>query len=218
MREQLSKYKFKKLAEESLRNGIRLHFDAILLFSHESYASALQLSIISMEEIAKAKWIEHYYFTSVTNEGFPEKEFEEKWLNLLYFHPRKQFGFLSRDLLRYSPKFVEFVETKKLEELKQSATYVGLKKIKGKPDVNSRISVPEKTKKSDAKKIISIINDELKEICEIKNEHEYYFWIDEMDYWIHDDLLDLLSIWNHKSGIRSKKWEKVWQEKFKNRS
>lgn len=34
---QLSKYKFKKLAKESLENVLRLHFDSIILFNNESY-------------------------------------------------------------------------------------------------------------------------------------------------------------------------------------
>ena len=80
-----------------------------------------------MEEIAKAKWVEHYYYASITNTGLPEKEFEDEWLKLLYLHPKKQRVFFAGDIWRYSPKFVKFVEDRKLEELKQSATYVGLK-------------------------------------------------------------------------------------------
>lgn len=51
----LSKYKFKKLAEESLRNALRLHYDAMLLFSHASYPSAYHLSVLSLEELSKAE-------------------------------------------------------------------------------------------------------------------------------------------------------------------
>lgn len=214
MREKLSPYKFKKIAEESLRNGIRLHLDSIILYSEDRFPTALQLSIIAMEEIAKAKWVEHYYFTSTTNEGFPDTEFEQEWLHRLYFHPKKQYGFIGRDIFRYSPKFVEHVKSKKLEEQKQRATYVGLKKSNGKVDVNSRISIPLKTTAKDAKKMISLINDELKEMCELKIKNEYYFWISEMDSWIDSDLLNLLQMWNHKSGIKSEKWEKIWHKKY----
>jgi AbiV family abortive infection protein len=214
MRETLSIYKFKKIAEEALRNGIRLHIDSIILFSKDRIPSALQLSIIAMEEIAKAKSVEHYYFTSVTNVGFPDKEFEQKWLNDLYFHPKKQYKFIGREFYRYSPKFVEHVKSKNLEQQKQNVTYVGLKKKGRNVDVNSRISVPLSTNANEAKKMISIINDELKEMCQLRSEHEYYFWIPEMDYWIDDDLLDILYAWNFSSGIKSDKWEKVWDSKF----
>jgi AbiV family abortive infection protein len=105
MPEQLTKYKFKRIATESLKNGIRLHFDSILLFNNKSYPTSLQIAIIAIEEIAKAKWVEHYYYSSITNDGFPEKDFEQKWLKLLYFHPKKQYAFLARELFEYSPKF-----------------------------------------------------------------------------------------------------------------
>ena len=69
----LSKYKFKRLAIESLRNAIRLHLDSISLFEIESYPSAFQLSVLAMEEFSKAKWLEHYIYSSETNEGYPDK-------------------------------------------------------------------------------------------------------------------------------------------------
>jgi AbiV family abortive infection protein len=206
MPEQLTKYKFKRIATESLINGIRLHFDSILLFNNKSYPTSLQISIISIEEIAKAKWVEHYYYSSITNNGFPDKDFEQKWLKLLYFHPKKQYEFLARELFEYSPKFVDFVQKGQLELQKQKATYVGLEKTKGNIDVNSRISIPEKVKESDAKKIISLLNDVLIEICENKIFQEYYFGIEEMDKVIDEKLLDRLKKWKYRSGIKLRKW------------
>lgn len=41
----ISKYKLNKIATESLRNTIRLHFDSILLYRNGSYPSAFQLSV-----------------------------------------------------------------------------------------------------------------------------------------------------------------------------
>jgi len=213
MKEQLSKYKFKKFATEALLNGLRLHFDSVLLFKNNSFPTALQISIIAIEEIAKAKWVEHYYDSSITNDGFPSKKFEQKWLKLLYYHPKKQYEFLARELFEFSPKFVEFVKTGQLELQKQKATYVGLEKKKGNVDINSRISIPNKVKKSDAKKIISLLNDVLIEICEIKILHESYFGIEEMDNIINNELLEKLKIWNFKSGIKSRKWFNEWTKK-----
>lgn len=90
-----SKYQFKKLAKESLINSLRLHTDSIILYEHQSYPSAYQLSVLALEELSKAKWIDHYYYTSITNNNFSDVDFEQEWLNLLYFHTKKQFAFIA---------------------------------------------------------------------------------------------------------------------------
>ena len=115
--EGLSKYKFKRLAIESLKNAIRLHLDSISLFELGSYPSAFQLSVLALEEFSKAKWLEHYIYSSETNVGYPDKEFEQDWLKLLYSHPEKQWAFIARDLTDFSPKFSESIEDRKLGNL-----------------------------------------------------------------------------------------------------
>jgi len=215
MRKTLSKYKFKKLATESFNNGLRLHFDAILLFNNKSYPSAYQMSILSLEEFAKSYWVEHYYYSSITNSGFPDEQFEQKWLKMLYIHPKKQNAFLGwNNHLDYSPKFVEFVKNNQLEIQKQRSVYVGLDKKKSKIDVNSRISLPSRIKESDAKKMISMINDYLKEICYRKNQQEFYFDIEEMDKIISNELFEKLKLWEFKSGIKSTRWFNEWRIKM----
>jgi AbiV family abortive infection protein len=216
MPDQLSKYKFKKIATEALFNGLRLHFDSILLFRNGSYPTSLQISIIAIEEIAKAEWVEHYYYSSVTNEGFPDKEFEQRWLRLLYFHPEKQYAFLGRNLFEFHPNFVEFVQKGQLEIQKQRATYVGLEKQKRKIDVNSKISLPRRVGKLEARRIISLLNDVLIEICEIKKFQENYYGIEAMDNLIDHNLRNKLNTWKYKSGIKSRKWVDLWTEKLKN--
>lgn len=114
MRTRLSPYKFKRLAKESLRNALRLHSDLILLFISGSFPSAFQLSVLTMEELAKAQWVDHYYYSSVTNEGFPDADFEQEWLSLLYFHPEKQLAFVARNIFEFSPKLVRFIKRKNL--------------------------------------------------------------------------------------------------------
>ena len=64
MREQLSIYKFKKIATESFKNGLRLHFDSILLYNNKSFPSAFQLSVLALEEFSKSYWVEHYCTSS----------------------------------------------------------------------------------------------------------------------------------------------------------
>ncbi|WP_340201665.1 AbiV family abortive infection protein [Ascidiimonas sp. W6] len=203
MREKLSKYKFKKIATESFKNGIRLHFDSVLLHKNKSFASAFQLSVLALEEFSKSQWVEHYYDASITNSGFPDKDFEQKWLNLLYFHPRKQKAFFGWGISRdYSEKFMKFVEDGGLELKKQKATYVGLEKNRRKVNVNSRISLPSQIKSSDSKQMISLINDFLIDRCDMKSFHEVHFCIPEKDELLNDSLYKKLGEWKHKSGLR----------------
>nr|WP_283771963.1 AbiV family abortive infection protein [Shewanella sp. 8A] len=198
-----------KIATESLRNTIRLHLDSVLLYENGSYPSALQLSVLALEEFSKANWVDHYIWSSETNEGYPDAEFEQEWLKLLYLHPKKQWSFVARETDDYSPKFISLIQSRKLEEKKQNAIYVGLSRSKGKIDTDSRVSTPWEIKQKDAKQFISIINDELLRICARIEEDEFYFEggkdMDEVfDYEIYKKLLK----WPHKSGIKNNGWRK----------
>jgi len=205
--EGISKYKLDKIASESLRNSLRLHFDATLLFHNESYPSAFQLAIFALEEFSKAKWIDHYIWSSETNEGYPDMEFEQEWLKLLYLHPNKQWNFIARETIDYSPKFVSFIQNRGLEEKKQNAIYVGLARSKGKVDISSRVSTPWRIKKQDAAQIISLLNSEYLDICQRIEREEFYFeggaHMDNVfDYKIFKKLLE----WTHKSGLKNSGW------------
>ena len=215
MREQLSGYKFRKIATESFRNGLRLHFDSIILYNIKSFPSSLLLSIIAMEEISKSNWVEHYYWSSTVNGGFPEAKFEQEWLKLLYSHPIKQKAFFEGFYFDLSPKFIKSIEKNELEILKQKVTYVGLHKAKNKIDVNSRISIPQKINYSVPKKIISLLNDYLIDVCKKKDYQEYYFDIEEKDHLITARLYNRLKMWKHKSGLRSDKYYREWMQLLK---
>jgi AbiV family abortive infection protein len=204
MPEQLSRYKFKKLSSEAFKNGLRLHFDSILLFNNKSFPSAFQLSVLALEELSKSYWIEHYFYSSITNTGFPDKEFEQEWLNLLYYHPRKQRAFFGWGVsFDYKSDFIKFVEKGGLELKKQKATYVGLDK-KGKfVDVNSRISLPTQIKTKDAKQIISLINDYLVECCQRKSFQDYYFELEEKDELLNPQLYIKLKQWKFRNTLKT---------------
>lgn len=217
----LSKYKYKRIATESFKNGLRLHFDSILLYTNGSFPSSFQLSVLAMEEFSKSDWVEHYYWSSITNMGFPDADFEQEWLKLLFLHPKKQnFFFHGMMHLEYSPRFVEFVQNKQLEIQKQRATYVGLDRNKGNIDIESRISIPNRIKGKDAKSMVSMLNDYLKEICERKLRDEWYFDIEEKDELITEELLERLKGWKFRSGIKSNRWFEEWRkrEKLKTKS
>lgn len=205
--EGISKYKLNKIATESLRNTIRLHFDAILLYENGSYASAFQLSVLSLEEFSKANWVDHYIESSESNEGYLDADSESEWFKLLYLHPAKQWNFVARETDDYSPNFISQIQNRKLEEKKQNSMYVGLTRTKGKINTDSRISTPWKINQNDAKQVISIVNDELLRICSRIEEDEFYYegardMDDVFDYKIYKSLLK----WPHKSGLKNVGW------------
>src|SRR5665213_1434991 len=158
MRTTLSSYKYKRLALESLRNSLRLLKDAISLYRIGSCPTAFQLAVLSMEEYAKAKWVDHVYYTSITNTGLPrEAEDEQPWLRLLYSHPEKQEGFFASEYFEFSPRLLVAVSEGDLERRKQAATYVGLPKRGKHVNVNARLSLPTSTSQVDAKQMISVV-------------------------------------------------------------
>lgn len=208
MHTRLSPYKFKRIANESLRNALRLHSDSILLFVSGSFPSAFQLSVLAMEELAKAQWIDHYYYSAVTNEGFPDANFEQEWLSLLYFHPEKQLAFVANNIFEYSPKLVQFIKSKKLEHKKQQAVYVGLERVGRKVDTNSRISTPMRIKKQDAKQLLSLVNQEFVDIYNLIARNDMYFGISELDTIINPHEHQFIFVWPHKSGLKSRRFRK----------
>lgn len=204
----LSKYKFKRIAVESLKNCLRLHVDSILLFKHGSFASAYHLSVLALEEFAKAEWVHHYYYASISNQGFPDSEFEQKWLNLLYLHPKKQFAFIGRELFDYSPRFVKLIKSGNLEVKKQRSIYVGLERQKGKVDISSRISVPTRVKEKDPKQLISLVNSRLIDIHEAVSKRGGFYEIPELDNVISLTQHSAIFNWPYKSRLKSSKWPK----------
>lgn len=208
-KEGISKYKLNRIATESLRNSLRLHFDAILLFNNESFPSAYQLAVLALEEFSKAKWVDHYIDSSETNNGYPDVEFEQEWLKLLYLHPNKQWNFVARELYDVSPKFAKLIKERKLEEKKQNSIYVGLPRKKGKIDINGRVSIPLRINRKDSAQIISLLNAEFIYICSRIENEEFYFeggqYMDDVfDYEIYKKLLK----WPHKSGLKNSGWWK----------
>lgn len=203
--QRLSTYKWKRLASESLVNALRLHRDAILLFNAGSYPSAYQLSVLCLEEFAKAKWVEHYYYASITNSGFADADFEQGWLKLLYIHSEKQYAFVARDLFEYPPALVEFIKSGKLERRKQQSVYVGLDRDRKKIHVKSRISLPASIRMKEAKQLISWVNSEFKFVHKNLVFYEHYFGISEMDDVMLSPAASVIFNWPYKSRTRSHK-------------
>lgn len=206
----ISRYKLMRMASESIKNSLRLHLDAVLLFENGSYPSAFQLAVLSLEEFAKAKWVEHYVWTSETNDGYPDEAFEKDWLKLLYSHPEKQWAFIGTEIFDYSPKFAKFVKSRRLEEKKQRSVYVGLSRLRGGVDIRSRVSTPGRIKKRDASQLISLINAEFIEVCIRLDAEDMYFDIAAMDEVFDHDIYRKLLRWPYRTGIKSSRWSKAW--------
>lgn len=201
----LSHYMWKRLATESLINALRLHRDAILLFNATSYPSAYHLSVLCLEEFAKAKWVEHYYYTASTNCGLPNVEFEQRWLTLLYKHSEKQYAFVARDLFEYTPELIDFIKSGKLERRKQQAVYVGLERDRKSVHVKSRISLPNTIKMKEAKQLLSWINSEFIFVYKHLSLNNDYFGITEMNEVMLSSAACIIFDWPHKSRTRSRK-------------
>lgn len=209
MKRGLSKYKIERIAVEALKNSLRLHFDSILLFKNASHPTAFQVSVLALEEFAKAKWVESYYFYSIAS-GFPDEKFEQQWLQLHYLHPEKQAALFARNEFEYSPSFVDFIRRKKLELKKQRSVYVGLDRVKGKVNIASRISTPSRIKKRDAKQMISLLNSEFLELHRLLSLQGDYFFIGDMDKVIRSRAFLSLKKWRYKTGLKSQRWFKQW--------
>ena len=215
----LSKRKYKQLALESLRNALRLLRDAITLYEQGSFPTAFQLSVLAMEEYAKAKWVDHVYYSAITNEGFGGEEFEQSWLKLLYLHPEKQDAYLGREYFEFSPKLLKAASDGSLERRKQAATYVGLPRRGKKVDVNARVSTPDTIRQSEARRMISLIAREVRDVYRLIVQTDSYFGIESLDEFITSHEAMFVFSWKYGSGLKSVRfrsdhgWKKPMQQK-----
>jgi len=203
MRVTLSARKYKQLAIESLRNSLRLLKDAIALYDLGSYATAFQLAVLSMEEYAKAGWVNHVYWSSITNTGLPGVQDEQAWLKVLYLHPEKQQAFLWNEYFEFSPALHQAAKSGDLERRKQRSTYVGLPRRGKFIDVNARVSLPTSTSQADAKQLISLVASEIKVAYKLIIQNDIYFGVDGMDDVITSHEAMFVFAWRHRSGLKS---------------
>ena len=206
MRTTLSARKYKQLALESLRNSLRLLKDAIALYKIGSYPTAFQLAVLSMEEYAKSKWVDHVYYTSITNTGLPCEADEQSWLSLLYSHPGKQQAFLGREYFEFSPNLLSAATDGRLERRKQAATYVGLPKRGKQVDVNARVSLPSSVTQADAKQMISVVAREIKDVYKFVEQNDQYFGIESLDEVVTSHEAMFVFAWPHTSGLKSRRY------------
>src|SRR5262245_6680941 len=81
--------KISKVAGLAFKNALRLHFDSILLFEHESYPSAYFLSILALEELGKYTLLDDFVWHSRVD-GRHEDELKDILIDGILRHQLKQ--------------------------------------------------------------------------------------------------------------------------------
>jgi AbiV family abortive infection protein len=209
----ISLNKVDKMAGLSFENGLRLHFDSILLFENKSYPSAYFLSVLAIEEIGKAFLIEDFLWHSLCD-GRMEKEWEEKFLERIYFHTAKQNSFAyTFDSPIATSRFFKLLYKGELEIFKQNSVYVGLARNKRKVNLKSRINNPLKIDQTKAQKQITNVNDCLLEFTLGVIEQVYSVDSSCIENLLNKRLLSKLkgkwSLVGSKTKTRLKKLEKI---------
>jgi len=205
--------KVDKMAGLSFENGLRLHFDSILLFKNKSYPSAYFLSVLAIEEIGKGFLIEDFLWHSLCD-GRMEKEWEEKFLERIYFHTAKQSSFARTfDSPIATSRFFKLLYKGELEIFKQNSVYVGLARNKRKVNLKSRINNPLKIDQTKAQKQITNVNDCLLEFTLGVIEQVYSVDSSCVENLLNKRLLSKLkgkwSLVGGKTKTRLKKLEKI---------
>jgi AbiV family abortive infection protein len=149
--------KLSNMAILAFRNGLRLHFDSIILLENKSYPTATMLSVLAMEEFGKYFSLSTYVFYSRVNEN-RDAEFEKEFLLMQYNHPFKQKACFGRDGFGPSEKLREKVADRYFENLKQRSLYVGFDREKGDLLLNKKINNPDNINHKKAIKQIKFIN------------------------------------------------------------
>lgn len=210
--------KLRRFATLAFQNSIRLHSDSILLFNEGRHQTAFYISVIAMEEMAKAKELEHFCFHS-WGDGRADSDFEQKFLLRLFDHKTKQRAFAAREMLHYSPKFLKLIDSKQLDNKKLRALYVGLERNIDKVKIDGKVLTPDTMKPGDAKRQISLINSELREFIKLMDAQDGCFDIEEMDSLLDNSTTrDLVSSWKHRTGLKSRRWwTTYWRKELNSR-
>ena len=176
--------KLSNMAILAFKNGLRLHFDSMILLDNKSYPSATMLSVLAMEEFGKYFSLSTYVFYTRVNDTRDEKD-EKEFLFMLYNHPFKQMACFGRDGFEPSVKLMKKVESRYFENLKQRSLYVGFDREKKEILFDKRVNNPDRIDDKTAIKQITFLNELL-----IGMVNEKLIGIIELD---EDEINDLLN-------------------------
>ena len=114
--------KFEKLEFYSIKNAIRLHKEAVLLFQKKSYSTSFFLACVALEEIGKTHLIDDILFHY--NLGEKNSEILKTYINAAFgSHATKQtwsFSNSTSELFRTHREIFEKITNKIFEEEKQN--------------------------------------------------------------------------------------------------
>lgn len=204
--------KIERMACLALKNGLRLHFDSILLFRNNCFPSAYFLSILALEEIGKFFLVEDVYWHSVVPDGM-ERQWQEKSIDLIYSHRRKQIEFgRNLDDLRPTSKFTKELFNGNIELKKQKGVYVGLPRNKRKTNMRGKINNPMSISKKKAGDQITSVNDKIIEFTLGVVKEVYYVETDCAEKIFSSTLFEELNKeWPIRSFRTDKKLQKLSQ-------
>lgn len=137
----------------SFKNAVRLFCDACIIYHKKSYATAIALAILSLEEIGKYEMAEHLYGDAISNPQIPAKDIFDSLFNRRMFRNHKNKQVWSCGDPWYHPNRERLNQMAKgdFDEIKQNALYVGFE--------NNRLLEPCSTKASVAySEIFSVFN------------------------------------------------------------
>jgi AbiV family abortive infection protein len=181
-----------RIAVLAFRNALRLHEDAVFLYRHASYASALGLSALSLEEVGKYSVLEDLVWHGVV-EGRMCPDLEEKVIRQTYDHRYKQLKFSQdADLPIATEVALRRLRDGSVERDKQSAFYVGLPRTGKRINIKGRISSPFRVTKRQAERQITLVNDFFVVLTAGTLRDAYTVDIEEMDTVLTSELLNRL--------------------------
>jgi AbiV family abortive infection protein len=221
--------KIDKMALITFKNALRLHFDSITLFHNKSYAHAYYLSVIALEELGKTFLLSDFIWNSTVNGRFNEykdadlikiygQNLEEAYFKkIVYNHKRKQSHFVRYFDYDFKPsnKYLKKILDGDIENEKQNSLYVGLKRVRKKIDMKSRIINPLKFKKLKAEYQINLIQKCLLELTSIVRKGYGTTDSDCLDEYLTNKLYtNLKTKWSIKDKKFIRKLNKIHNNSF----
>ena len=150
----LSPRKLNDLQYACFQNGLRPHFDSVLLAKACSFASAYAISVIASEEFGKALGLAEIVFQASFNKGRFHEEDSKFVRALLSDHKLKQGWFVRSFFDVFGPKDV-LRRYQNIQSAKNNAIYAGVRRG------NHQIVRPFLISASRAKQQIRTVNDAL---------------------------------------------------------
>jgi AbiV family abortive infection protein len=182
--------KISKMAGLAFKNALRLHFDSVLLFEHESYPSAYFLSILALEELGKYTLLDNFVWNSLVN---GRREDELKDIDRILGHQLKQQIFAGDAGDCIPKRILDEFHSGRLEILKQNAVYVGLERRQRKTNLKGKVISPYNVGKEKAKRQITIVNDFLRNLTLGVMKEVYSMDTESVELMLNDDLLRRLT-------------------------